>query len=649
MTIDDKSRPLRRAAREGSRDGRGSAAGSNVPLPERLKGAREARGVDLFRVERDTRIRIKYLSAMEEGDFSALPGDVYVRGFLRNYASYLGLDPDEAEAEWRRGNVAPRVTRRPSPPAAASSPGAATQPAAPQVRLPSLKLPSLRMPGRGVAQTASSAGVGGASADTDAAAAGTDPAATEALSAAGSTNEAIITAGPGTAPDSGASAAAGGLLQAGETVPEVELRQIDLTGEVDATGLESGLAPAGGWKSRLPALRRPELPGFFRRGADDAATEPFRGPEPLAAPRRSFLLQPAHLIVLALCVVIVGMAGFFAVQAQRVLQDPTLSITAPDQGFTEVSTGTRTYRLEGKSIAKAKISISLDQRTVVDTQADASGNWSYEVTLHTGVNQIDIYSTDLSTNHKSITVTRYLSVPEPTASPPPLFLTVDSPVNGESSRSGKITVTGTTVAVEYVTVTPTYMGPPPSNLSTPTPVATASPTEIPTLMPLPTATPKPSGSLSPTPRPTPSNAPSPVQVIPTVDGKFAAEIDLYSGTWRLTVVGSDKMGLSTEPVNVTVIVTAGSLTVVIQAKGGSPQVKIWRDGKLLPGWATYTALHAGKSVTVVADQSVTVATGIPRYTYVTVNGVSFGQLSAGRSLASWRMTAFAPPTLTNDR
>jgi hypothetical protein len=205
------------------------------------------------------------------------------------------------------------------------------------------------------------------------------------------------------------------------------------------------------------------------------------------------------------------------------------------------------------------------------------------------------------------------------------------------------------VAVEYVTVTPTYLGPPPSNLSTPTPVSTASPTEIPTLMPLPTATPRPSGSPSPTPQPTPSNAPSPVQVIPTVDGKFSAEVQLYSGTWQLTVVGSDKQGLSTEPVQLTVIVTAGSLTVVVKASGGSPQVKIWKDGKLLAGWSTFTYLYAGKSITIVADQSVTVATGIPRYTYVTVNGVNFGRLGSGRSLASWRMTAFAPPTLTNDR
>ena len=58
--------------------------------------------MDLHRVERDTKIRTKYLAALEEGEFADLPGDVYTRGFLRNYATYLGLDPDEIEDEWRQ-------------------------------------------------------------------------------------------------------------------------------------------------------------------------------------------------------------------------------------------------------------------------------------------------------------------------------------------------------------------------------------------------------------------------------------------------------------------------------------------------------------------------------------------------------------------
>ena len=63
-------------------------------LGEVLRAAREAKGVDLDRVERDTKIRVRYLSALERGEYRELPGAVYTKGFLRNYGAYLGLDPE---------------------------------------------------------------------------------------------------------------------------------------------------------------------------------------------------------------------------------------------------------------------------------------------------------------------------------------------------------------------------------------------------------------------------------------------------------------------------------------------------------------------------------------------------------------------------
>jgi cytoskeletal protein RodZ len=63
-------------------------------LGEVLRAAREARSFDLPRVERDTKIRERYLSALERGEYRELPGAVYTKGFLRNYGSYLGLDPE---------------------------------------------------------------------------------------------------------------------------------------------------------------------------------------------------------------------------------------------------------------------------------------------------------------------------------------------------------------------------------------------------------------------------------------------------------------------------------------------------------------------------------------------------------------------------
>ncbi len=71
-------------------------------LPERLLAAREHKGVDLYRAERDTKIRARYLAALERGDYRELPGAVYTKGFLRNYALYLGLDPEDILGQWHR-------------------------------------------------------------------------------------------------------------------------------------------------------------------------------------------------------------------------------------------------------------------------------------------------------------------------------------------------------------------------------------------------------------------------------------------------------------------------------------------------------------------------------------------------------------------
>jgi hypothetical protein len=57
-----------------------------------LREARERRGLSFADVERGTRIRPRYLRALEEETFDQLPGRVYAKGFLRGYADFLGLD-----------------------------------------------------------------------------------------------------------------------------------------------------------------------------------------------------------------------------------------------------------------------------------------------------------------------------------------------------------------------------------------------------------------------------------------------------------------------------------------------------------------------------------------------------------------------------
>lgn len=60
-----------------------------------LRKARLLRGLSLHEASRDTRIRAELLEALERERFEDLPGEVYVRGTLRSYSSYLGLDPEK--------------------------------------------------------------------------------------------------------------------------------------------------------------------------------------------------------------------------------------------------------------------------------------------------------------------------------------------------------------------------------------------------------------------------------------------------------------------------------------------------------------------------------------------------------------------------
>src|SRR2546430_16899344 len=57
-----------------------------------LREARLRKQVDIVQAEQGTKIRGKYLRALEDEQFELLPAETYVKGFLRTYAEYLGLD-----------------------------------------------------------------------------------------------------------------------------------------------------------------------------------------------------------------------------------------------------------------------------------------------------------------------------------------------------------------------------------------------------------------------------------------------------------------------------------------------------------------------------------------------------------------------------
>jgi len=69
-------------------------------LGEQFRAAREARGVTLSEAAERIHIRSIYLQAIEEEDWPSIGAAVYVRGFLRTYARFLGLDPEGSVAQF---------------------------------------------------------------------------------------------------------------------------------------------------------------------------------------------------------------------------------------------------------------------------------------------------------------------------------------------------------------------------------------------------------------------------------------------------------------------------------------------------------------------------------------------------------------------
>ena len=64
-------------------------------LGKRLKDERTRRGITLPQVADATKITVRHLEAIEQGDYSGMPANVYMRGFVRSYAKYLELDESE--------------------------------------------------------------------------------------------------------------------------------------------------------------------------------------------------------------------------------------------------------------------------------------------------------------------------------------------------------------------------------------------------------------------------------------------------------------------------------------------------------------------------------------------------------------------------
>jgi len=87
-----------------------------------LRQARNRRKVELSEVEAATRIRLRYLRAIEDEDWDVLPGGVYTRGFIRTYGNFLGLDGERLAQDYRT-SVEGETGTDGVPASAAPSPG----------------------------------------------------------------------------------------------------------------------------------------------------------------------------------------------------------------------------------------------------------------------------------------------------------------------------------------------------------------------------------------------------------------------------------------------------------------------------------------------------------------------------------------------
>jgi hypothetical protein len=79
-----------------------------------LREARNRRKIDLSEVEASIRIRSRYLRAIENEEWDVLPGGVYTRGFIRTYASFLGLDGERLADDYRSSVEGSAAVRGPT-------------------------------------------------------------------------------------------------------------------------------------------------------------------------------------------------------------------------------------------------------------------------------------------------------------------------------------------------------------------------------------------------------------------------------------------------------------------------------------------------------------------------------------------------------
>ena len=85
-------------------------------LADKLRQARLAKEISLEEVAEATKIQVKYLEILEEGDYQKLPGDIYSKAWLKLYGDFLGLQVNELLVDYKiEKSISNKLTKVSSP------------------------------------------------------------------------------------------------------------------------------------------------------------------------------------------------------------------------------------------------------------------------------------------------------------------------------------------------------------------------------------------------------------------------------------------------------------------------------------------------------------------------------------------------------
>src|SRR5688572_5405033 len=105
-------------------------------LGEKLRAAREERGITISQVAEQTRIAPMYIESIENDNYKPLPGGIFNKGFVKSYARFIGMDEQEALQDY--GKIAAQVEGTPEDHLRSYRPEVLTDDRASQSTLPTI-------------------------------------------------------------------------------------------------------------------------------------------------------------------------------------------------------------------------------------------------------------------------------------------------------------------------------------------------------------------------------------------------------------------------------------------------------------------------------------------------------------------------------